>query len=89
MGRSRVLCMFQWGHRSDKATMRRTRCVPLVGAAVPGCPAVGGCRCRRDKANTQDPVGAVINRPKVGAVINRPTAGYRRTGFGHRSILNR
>ena len=39
MGRSRVLCMFQWGHRSDKATMRKTRCVPLVGAAVPGCSA--------------------------------------------------
>ena len=36
----------------NEAPARRTRQVPLVGAAVPGCPAVGGCRCHRAKANT-------------------------------------
>ena len=50
--------------RSPSSSPSLGEYVPPVGAAVPGCPAVGGCRCHQAEANTQDPVGAVINRPK-------------------------
>ena len=53
--------------------MRRTRCVQSVGAAVPGCPAVGGYHCDQAQANT-NLVPGQSGRPA-------PTRGGKRFGY--------